>query len=57
MFGAEWTVQALLGEPHANGSYTVKETATHLVQICPRPYNTQIVLTPKDAVLTWDDGW
>lgn len=57
MIGAEWVVRELLGEPHANGSWTVSETATHLVQVIPRPFNTQVVLTPKSCVYVYDDGW
>lgn len=57
MLGGEYLLQALLGDPHENGAWTIKETATHLVQIVPQPYNTKVALTPKDCVYVYDDSW
>lgn len=39
------------------GCYTVKETATHLVEVTPMIYNDRVVLTPKSCLLGYDAGW
>jgi hypothetical protein len=39
------------------GTVTVKETATHLVEVLPMIYNFRLVLTPKANPDSYDAGW
>jgi hypothetical protein len=39
------------------GSYTLKTTATHNIDLVLMITNWRIVMTPKDFVYVWDHGW
>lgn len=43
-----------LNERHC---WTIKETATHLVEVIPMIFNDRLVLTPKAAPEVYDYGW
>ncbi len=59
MEAKEFAQRMKLGDiiPQEDGSFRVKETATHYIDVVPMIYNWRLCRTPKDRPMTYDRGW